>query len=555
MPRILILVFLSATFAAFGSSARAQTPIVSIQQGKLQGVASPFDASVTVYKDMPYAARPLGPNRWRPPQPATSWGGVRDATHFSHTCVQLPGEAYGLPVSDQDEDCLYVNVWTTAKPEVNAAPLPVMVWIHGGGFTGGAGSPGYFDGSQLALHGVVMVTFNYRLGVFGFLAHPELSAESPQHVSGNYGLLDQIAALNWVQHNIASFGGDPTRVTIFGESAGGTSIADLLISPLAKGLFSRAIIESPAFLFANELFLRRNQSSVNFTSMEDVGLAMNRHVDALRAMPARELQNFAMERMNQFFSPGGGGTRFFNPLGRASNPNGADMPWWPVVDGYVLPAPAKQAFESGCGSNVPLIVGWTSDEGISFFAQPLSTGEEYDKFLDNFAPEQGALKKNYAAETAMPNGNHRAGASIGGDAFFGYGSKAVATEMSKRNPAVFVYYFSRRNANDRKAGHGAPHSAFSLYGFGNLPNTSPWDATDKRIMHDAMLQWTTFAKMGDPNGPGLPQWPRYTPVKPDVLQIDDSSQSTVAPGLATDEIYSKVFEPFQHIDGSMRGCK
>jgi para-nitrobenzyl esterase len=287
--------------------------------------------------------------------------------------------------------------------------------------------------------------------------------------------------------------------------------------------------------------------------MEEIGVAMNPRIAALRAMPARALQDLAMDRMNQYFTPAGGGKRFFSPLGRAANPAGSDMPWWPVVDGYVLPAPAKQAFAEGCGSSVPLIIGWTSDEGSSFLGSPLSTPEDYEEFLANFAPEQDTLKTSYAAQAAS-GGDHRAGASIVGDGFFGYGVKQVAAAMSRRNPNVHVYYFSRTNANDRKANHGAPHSAFVLYGFGNLPNVAPWGATDQKIVKDAVQQWVAFAKTGDPNGPGLPEWPAYSPAKPMVLQIDDTSKAMPAPGLANDTTYTKVFTPFQHVKATGLGC-
>jgi para-nitrobenzyl esterase len=512
---------------------------VQVEQGALLGTPSPLDPEVLSFRAIPYALPPIGNLRWRPPQPPAPWPGVRDATKFGSICSQPPQPVYGLPASAMSEDCLTLNVWTTWNSARDKGRLmPVMVWIHGGGFTGGA-SGGFYDGTRLAKHGVVMISINYRLGIFGFLGHPELSAESPQHSSGNYALLDQIAALQWVRNNIRSFGGDPERVTIFGESAGGSSIGYLLASPLAKHLFARAIAESPALLFNADVQLRSDPTSGEMTPMESIGLQLAPHIATLRQMPPFELESYAEGKLDAFFAAGGGGHRPFNPLGKQANPAWHDFPWWPIIDGWVLPQPLVVAFSTCTESiaRVPLLTGWNSAEGPSFLSRfSLDDEEKYTHFLDLFSPEQEALRGLFPRDAANPS---RPATALGGEAFFGYGTRRLASS----EPEAFVYYFDRVSEANRKLGLGALHGTEIPYLFG-LASALPGDAD--RVLSEQMLQqWTNFAKTGNPNGPGLPNWKPYDDKHPDVLRIDEVQSMERAPGAASDAIFQRVYARFQ----------
>ena len=320
-------------------------PRVTIDTGTLEGLDS---AGVMVFRGIPYADPPVGQLRWKPPQPAKRWTGVRPATQLGHNCIQHQ------PYSDIDpfaagisEDCLYLNVWTNSL-DTRARPRPVMVWIHGGGFWAGFGGEERHNGARLAQKGAVVVTINYRLGPFGFLAHPALAAESPHHAAGNYGLLDQIAALQWVRHNIRHFGGDPSRVTIFGESAGGMSVGSLIASPLAKGLFQRAILESGT----------------------GIGTGVNSQ-DSARAIAFRLADSFGAYGAGP---DAAAHLRALSPdtLLAASlrlGPAGVPM-FWPVVDGWVLPHPVDSALASGRANFVPTIAGSNRDEGDEWMGAP-----------------------------------------------------------------------------------------------------------------------------------------------------------------------------------------
>jgi len=338
----------TAAFSGFVGFNRAAPPRVTIDTGTLEGLDT---AKVKVFRGIPYAAPPVGALRWRPPQPAKAWKGVRAASRLGHNCVQHQ------PYSDIDpfaagvsEDCLYLNVWTRSV-DPHATPRPVMVWIHGGGFFAGFGGEERHNGARLAQKGAIVVTVNYRLGAFGFLAHPALAAESPHHAAGDYGLLDQIAALRWVQRNIARFGGDPSRVTVFGESAGGISVGSLIASPLAKGLFQRAILESGTGI------------SIGVGSKADaqkVGMqfAESLHVRGSGIAAARELRALSADTV----------LAASLRLGRQGEPM-----FWPVVDGWVLPHPVDSALLNGAANLVPVIAGTNRDEGDEWMGAPTRT--------------------------------------------------------------------------------------------------------------------------------------------------------------------------------------
>jgi para-nitrobenzyl esterase len=347
-PSLQLAVAATAAFSGFVGFNRAAPPRVTIDTGTLEGLDT---AKVKVFRGIPYAAPPVGALRWRPPQPAKAWKGVRAASRLGHNCVQHQ------PYSDIDpfaagvsEDCLYLNVWTRSV-DPHATPRPVMVWIHGGGFFAGFGGEERHNGARLAQKGAIVVTVNYRLGAFGFLAHPALAAESPHHAAGDYGLLDQIAALRWVQRNIARFGGDPSRVTIFGESAGGISVGSLIASPLAKGLFQRAILESGTGI------------SIGVGSKADaqkVGMqfAESLHVRGSGIAAARELRALSADTV----------LAASLRLGRQGEPM-----FWPVVDGWVLPHPVDSALLNGAANLVPVIAGTNRDEGDEWMGAPTRT--------------------------------------------------------------------------------------------------------------------------------------------------------------------------------------
>ena len=349
-PALRLTLVVSAVFSVLLGAHRADPPRVTIDTGTLEGVDT---AGVMVFRGIPYAAPPVGELRWRPPQSAKSWTGVRPASQLGHNCVQHQ------PYSDIDpfaagvsEDCLYLNVWTSSLPlPASRVPRPVLVWIHGGGFWAGFGGEERHNGAPLAKRGAVVVTLNYRLGAFGFLAHPALARESQHHAAGNYGLLDQIAALQWVQRNIARFGGDPSRVTIFGESAGGFSVGSLIASPLAKGLFQRAILESGTGIGGGV-------SSRDDARAVALRFADSLHVYGVGPDAAAHLRALSPDTVLA-------ASLHLGPPGAPA--------FYPVVDGWVLPHPVDSAVASGKANIVPIIAGTNRDEGDEWMGAPTRT--------------------------------------------------------------------------------------------------------------------------------------------------------------------------------------
>jgi para-nitrobenzyl esterase len=454
------------------------------------------DASgIRVFKGIPYAAPPVGELRWKPPQPVQPWGGVRTAAEWGPRCIQSNRLGDMDPFNKRmDEDCLYLNVWTAAQPGSEA--LPVMVWIHGGSNLNGAGSQPEFDGRHLASKGIVVVTINYRLDVFGFLAHPELTRESATNLSGNYGLLDQIAALNWVQRNIRAFGGDPARVTVFGESAGAFNVSLLMASPLTKGLFVRAIGESggaltPIPAFGPKPLAIGEQDGVKF--MQTLGATS---VAELRAKPAQQILEAAIK----------------NPITYAFG----------VVDGYVVPEHPASTYAQGKHNDVPLLVGWNADEGSLFAARaklPPDAPSYADRMRAQFKEQADKALKLYPPG-ATPEEEKASITALLGDEIIAYGgwawSERAAT--SGKSP-VYRYYFTRRPPGAPElsiyplTAPGVYHFAEIYYVFNTLhvmPDW-PWESADHRLADVMSSYWTNFAKTGDPNGAGLPQWPAYKP--------------------------------------------
>lgn len=452
-----------------------------LDSGEIRGLEA---RGVKNYRGIPFAAPPVGELRFRPPQPVTPWSGVRDCTRFGPACVQPDTNLIPTEKGPQSEDCLYLNVWTTAA---RGERRPVMVFIHGGGFAIGSGSRPTQDGSDLARQGVVVVTFNYRLGPFGFLAHPALSAESERGVSGNYGLLDQIAALAWVKRNIAAFGGDPERVTIFGESAGGVSTGCLLVSPPARGLFHRVIMQSG--------------TPLHLASLEE---AERLGVDLLGAMSAKELRAMPAEKLLAAASPRVG---MFG--------NGSKL--WPVIDGKVLPEPAEQALAA---TDVPVMLGTNADEGTLFLRQlPIKRPAGYQWLVRKiFGPGAEQVLEAFPAET--PEEVKPALNRLITVAAFVVSARQVAQRLAQRSAPVFVYHLTRVSPGGVRNGMGAAHGVDVFYVFGTLPPGFT-DQLDQRVSQQMQAAWTQFAATGDPNTDGLPQWPRFTSQNEDYLEFGD----------------------------------
>jgi para-nitrobenzyl esterase len=464
------------------------------------------------WKGIPYALAPTGHLRWRAPQLPVQWREVRWANKFGPICPQ-PDFAITLKL-DESEDCLTLNIWSPK----GAKKLPVMVWIHGGGFRAGSGSQ--LDGRAIAKHRVVLVTINYRLGVFGFLAHPDLSHESEHHASGNYGLLDQITALHWVQDNIVAFGGDPKRVTLFGESAGGTSIGYLLASPLAKGLFRRAILESPSRLFLPDPCLKTTADGM--TSMEAVGQAVATRIADFRGLSTADVMMRSDLAMDTFFGEGGSGSIGLRPESNVHMPKVRDRPWWAFVDGYVIPQGLLQAFDSAEISNVPVIVGTNADEGRGFVRDlHITTVEEYKSYLRRFYPPiADDLFRLYPASNAEEIKS--AVARIINDYMFLYGSREVAKYVTAGRAHAYFYRFTRVMPGESL---GALHGAEVPYVFGDVDTASgKYSDVDVKLSEEMMRRWVEFARRGDPNPPGRESWPKWQAYKESYLNFGNRTQ-------------------------------
>jgi len=478
--------------------------VVKIDSGLLAGAGT----AVRSYKGIPYAAAPAGDLRWKPPQPPKPWSGIRVARSFGPMCPQ----PLMLGTGAQSEDCLALNVWTPAKTA--GAKLPVMVWIHGGGFILGSSSQSVYDGEPLASQGVVVVSINYRLGVLGFMAHPALSRESPQGVSGNYGLLDMVAALQWVKRNIHAFGGDPGNVTIFGESAGGTAVAVLLVTAPAKDLFHKAIVQSAAWVSGPISHLKR--SLYGRMPMEKFGEKIGADLVALRAKTSDELVKTA------------GG---MNPDAGTSG----EM-FMPVVDGWALPDDPAVLFPQGKFHNVPVIAGTNGNEaGI-----PGSPEVKTVAALGEYARKTyGAMADQMlAAYPAASDADALAAAQQAwADLTFLDGTRMVLRAVSKANPKTFAYSFTRVNGVGRRLNWGAFHASEIPYIFGTLPDCvygtsasffgdfSPtadsFTEADTKLSQAMSAAWVRFARTGDPNGPGLTSWPAFAEPQESYLEIGD----------------------------------
>jgi para-nitrobenzyl esterase len=471
-------------------------PHVRIAQGELAGEVTTMGPYA--FKGIPYAAPPTGPLRWHDPEPPSSWPGVRDATNYGPACIQ-PHSFFNIPASAMSENCLYLNVWT---PNLHPAdPAPVLVFIHGGAFIIGAGSQPEYDGANLAMRGVVIVTINYRLGVFGFFAHPDLTAASPHHASGSYGLLDQIAALRWVRQNIDAFGGDPRNVTVFGESAGATSIGYLMVSPLANGLFDKAILESPGILFVAAPELHRDYAGLS--SMESIGLAVAPHIADLQNLPAADLLARTHSAAQKLLGPGGAGHARLGPETTLDRPSTIQAPWAPIVDGYVIPDQPAKLYAEGLYLHIPTMAGTNTNEGNLFLTHyhPSDTSSLTSWVQQAFAPCAKTVLAYYAPSGADL---HAAADRLITDALF-----AHSTFLFARDTHGFLYRFSHVSPFGAASGLGAFHGSELNYVFGHTHNPGAnYQAVDHRLSDRMITIWLHFARTGDPNLMNSSEWTR-----------------------------------------------
>ncbi|MGC2163037.1 MAG: carboxylesterase family protein [Silvibacterium sp.] len=495
-----LLLCLALVFLPNGLSAQPAPPHVRIAQGELVGEVTTMGPYA--FKGIPYAAPPVGPLRWHDPQPPASWQGVRDATNYGPACMQQPSIFHILP-SAMSEDCLYLNIWTSNLHPTS--PAPVLVFIHGGGFVVGAGSQAAYDGANLAVRGAVIVTLNYRLGVFGFFAHPDLTAASPHHSSGNYGLLDQLAALRWVRRNIAAFGGDPHNVTVFGESAGAASIGYLMISPLAQGLFDKAILESPAVLFTATPELHKDYAGLS--SMESIGLAVTPHIADLQSLSSTDLMDRADTSTRKFLGHGGNGRPSLSPETTLDNPSGMQQHWTPIVDGYVIPDQPAKLYAEGQHLRIPTMAGTNANEGNLFLTHyhPASTASFTIWASQTFAPCAKTVLGYYGP--ASPAQAHASADRLLTDALFLH-----STFLFARDTHGYLYRFSHASPVGESTGLGAFHGSELPYVFGHTlasqPGRPPYQPIDHRLSDQIMTMWLHFARLGDPNLMNSSGWTR-----------------------------------------------
>lgn len=476
-------------------------PEVRIRAGLVQGVTE-TTAKITAYKGIPYAKAPIGELRWRPPVAAPAWKGVRDAREFGHACLQPPAQptsVYFGGMASTSEDCLTLNVWAPS----GARNLPVMVWIHGGALVGGSSSEPLYDGVKIAQQGIVFVSINYRLGLIGYLAHPALSAESPQRLSGNYGLLDQIEALRWVRDNIAAFGGDPKQVTIAGESAGGLSVISLVASPLARDLFIRAIAQSAYMPSYRAL----HEETLGLPSAEAAGAAM---ATAAGVSTAAELRAADLVKLFQ----AGLATRW--------QPE-------PTIDGVALKRQFAETFARGEQAKVPIMAGFNEGEIRSLlYLMP--------KVPDSPTAYEADVRRRFGAQAAeflavYPGRDPKADvmASVR-DGIYGWTAQHLVRRQTEVGQPAYLYFFRHHTPAQRARDLAAFHASELPYIFGQVGESAalgpnwprPPLTSEETQLSEAMLgYWTSYVRTGVPTAAGAPPWPRFTPAERGYLDIDE----------------------------------
>lgn len=559
-PRLLVCfaaALLSLVCAAPASAQPAANgPPARIGAGSLRGS---FEGDTAVFKGIPFAAPPVGELRWRPPQPPVPWQSERDASRPGSECIQdvdglgpfiqplatAYGASYTIEPVSFSEDCLYLNVWAPAWPVKSANP--VMIWIHGGSNTAGSGSQATYDASSLASHGVVVVTINYRLGIFGFFAHPELTAESPHHSSGNYGLLDQLAALQWVHDNIAAFGGDPSNVTVFGESAGSIDAGVLITSPLSAHLFRRAILESgPPFGLG---------PAQSLSEAEAAGVKIANSAPKTAVTPIESMRKLSA-----------------GDLMRLANAAGRYAPSGPV-DGWIIPEAPAKAFASGAAQKIDLIVGLNGRELSAFRLMAAAiAAKQPAKPKSNASPSDGIKNLAGSAHTLYGEwtwaalAKYLSAAIVERDAAIDQGSNdmliacpigALATLTTATGFRTYVYRFERAIPGKGAATLGAFHGLEIPYVFNAFQDRSwrwlPFSDADHALSRVMETYWTNFAKTGDPSGDGVPPWPAWKNGSEDFMEFTPQAQAVAqhsfAPPfcyLSPDRVRKGIAETGQH---------
>lgn len=472
----------------------AQFDIVQTNSGKVSGTVN-ATGDVHIFRGIPFAAPPVGELRWKAPQPVQPWSDVKKCDAFSASPMQAKPTPFMMytpefliPEQPISEDCLYLNVWTAAKS--SKEKRPVIVWIYGGGFVSGGSACAIYDGEELAKKGVVFVSINYRVGVFGFLAHPELSKESNGQGSGNFAFLDQIAALKWVQQNIAAFGGDPRRVTIAGQSAGSFSVNTLMASPVAKGLFQRAIGESGAMFNADG-------RALTLKAAEDNGIRFMQTVHANSIEDMRKISAEDLQKAAGSFASG------------------------PVIDGYVLTESVYDIFNAHKQNDVPLLTGWNGDEGFSFGKTPT-----VDEYKENAQKQYGELADEFLK--VFPGNDstqiQKSQFALGRDNLFAWQAYTWARmQSSKGKSKAFLYQFNHVSPGQET--WGAFHTSEVPYALHTLHEWNlEWTDADKRLEDIISSYWVNFAKTGDPNGDGVPKWSAYNAEEDAVMVLNVGAQ-------------------------------
>jgi para-nitrobenzyl esterase len=504
---VLMVAAASGKEDAIDAPPSADRPL-QLKSGPITGLVQD---GVRTYLGIPYAAPPIGERRWKPPVAPEPWTEPRPMTKLGPTCPQpiiMESAFLGISAKDMQEDCLHLTVWTAAKA---SDKLPVMVWIHGGGFFMGKGAISQRDGIEMAKRGVVVVTLNYRLGPFGFLAHPALTKESPEHASGNYGLLDQVFALRWVRDNIAQFGGDPGNVTVFGESAGACSICGLLTTPLTEGLIHKAIVQSGHAL-ALPLGLRyRGDKHDGLDSSESLGeacadtLGVANEADVLKALRDKPWADLV-----------------------AAYPPGQLLPGvlpsdLVCVDGHVFRESPSQIWAKGKQIRVPLLIGTVADEGSIFATMArIEKAEEAVEYLKLVCGDRIEKALELYPVTDAPAGKQALQDFVGD--WFRAGARQTARRMKAAGQPTYLYQFTRIPTLALPLGLGCCHGLDCVYTFHIMPAALGFTDTDHKLSQAMMDYWTRFAKTGDPNGDGAPTWPAYDAEKDQYLELGDHTR-------------------------------
>jgi para-nitrobenzyl esterase len=502
MKRNLIAILFTASFAIAPPLAVSQIQTAKVSGGEVQGLVSD---GISIFKGIPFAAPPVGELRWKSPEPVQPWSGVKKADAFGLACMQARG-AMGNS-SNVSEDCLYLNVWTPARKP--GEKIPVIVWIYGGAFSGGSTSTPMYDGLNFAKKGVVLVSVAYRVGAFGFLAHPELSRESDGRGSGNYGLADMIAGLKWVKENVSRFGGDPSNVTIFGHSAGGMAVSMLAASPQTKGLFHRAICMSGGS-FAPLQTSNETGTGMGIPALaaaESRGEAFLKKlgaadIKAARALSAEDIQKSLAGGM------GGGGFR-------------------PVADGYIVPSDLYSLYQAGRFNDTPILVGNTSDEAASMMRGKVTAVDFQKQIKSQYGPHADAILSVYPHSTDAEAA--KASRGVMRESTFSWNTWTWARLQSQKGKGkAFEYFFDHHPPTSDGAGHGSDVP----YAFQTLSTRQGSPKQEDVALSDMISSyWVNFAKTGDPNGPGLPKWPAFTERDQKVIVFDAAPSARPVPNL------------------------